>query len=299
MLTMVMVSLLVFTLGLSAAGDADKSKGKTKTARTGEICITFDELPVANTFAEVDREAVTERLLAALEKHEVKAAGFVVGNRIEDGYDILGAWLNKGHVLGNLTFSHQDLHELGPDGFAVDVIAGERALETMLEGFGQKKRYFRYPFLHYGNTIEAKREIGRYLAGKGVEVVHATVIVEDYFYNLSLEKSGDDIDSASFVGLRDDYLNHVLEELNRSELLAREVLKRDCRHILLLRANLLNSFFLDDLLTALEDEGYKFISVDRALQDKLYEAPEAYFGTRGVGYIEMLRNSAVDLLPAE
>ncbi|MEW5993673.1 MAG: polysaccharide deacetylase family protein, partial [Candidatus Zixiibacteriota bacterium] len=43
-----------------------------------EIAITFDQLPVAVSFAEVDRSAIAERLLGALKKHDVKAAGFVV-----------------------------------------------------------------------------------------------------------------------------------------------------------------------------------------------------------------------------
>jgi peptidoglycan/xylan/chitin deacetylase (PgdA/CDA1 family) len=274
-------------------------KDKTKKKPTGQICITFDELPVASTFTETDANYVTSNLLSALKNHKAPAAGFVVGSRIDGSYDLLGAWLNDGHLLGSLTNSHQDLHQLGWEPFIQDLSNGHNALEPMLSGFGQKQRFFRYPFLHYGNDVESKREVNRYLAANDIFVAHATIVVEDYLYNLSLEKLGKEIDSADYLSIRDEYLEHVLDQVIQAEEQAKEVLKRSCRHILLLRANRLNAEFLGDLLTMLEERGYQFISLDKALDDELYSAPEAYFGARGVGYIEMIRNSDTDLLPAE
>ncbi len=289
---MVAVCLMAVLLGATPAEAAKKKATK-------EICITFDELPVATSFSEVDHQQVTVDLLAALKKHEVKAAGFVVGKNINGQHDLLGAWLNDGHVLGSLTNSHQDLHLLAVESFLQDLAAGQAAMEPMLSGFGQEWRFFRYPFLHYGNTVEAKREVRRYLAANDIVIAHATVVVEDYFYNLTMEKLGEEIDSADYFNLRDDYLEHVLDAVEQAEADATQVLKRRCRHILQLRANLLNAVFLDDLLTMLEEQGYRFISLDRALDDELYFAPEAYFGARGVGYIQMIRESDSDLLPAE
>lgn len=282
----------------SPAQASDKAKVDKKKEPTKEICVTFDELPVAMAFRKVDRAAVTERLLVALKKHDVKAAGFVVGGNIGDSYDLLGSWLNEGHLLGNLTYSNQDLQELSAAAFINDIMAGEEALRPMLTGFGQTTRYFRYPFLHYGKTVESKREVGRMLATGEFVVAHVTVVVEDYLYNLSLEKLRRP-DSTEFDRLATEYIAHVLEELDRCERLAMEILKRPCRQILLLRANVLNSLVLDDLLTEIEAAGYRFVSLDRALQDKLYSAPEAYFGSRGVGYLDMLLQSEPDLLPAE
>jgi len=292
---LLLLALVMFALmALPTESAAKQTKKKNK-----EICITLDELPAAGTFGEVDAVEINTALLAALKKHEVHAAGFVVGASIDGNYDLLGAWLNDGHVLGNLTYSHQDLHVLGAEGFIHDLAAGEAALEPMLEGFGQDFRYFRYPFLHYGNTVEEKREVKRYLTANDIVVAHATVVVEDYLYDLSLQKLGDNIDSADYFNLRDDYLEHVLDQLHMAETDAMEVLKRPCRQILMLRANRLNAEYLDDILTLLQEEGYRFITLDQALEDKLYQAPEAYFGARGVGYIEMIRDSNTDLLPAQ
>jgi peptidoglycan/xylan/chitin deacetylase (PgdA/CDA1 family) len=198
-----------------------------------------------------------------------------------------------------LTYSEQDLNETGIEQFIKDIERGSEVLEPMLSGFGQKRRYFRYPFLHYGSSAETKRQVKLYLDDRDIVIAHATVIVEDYLYNLSFEKLGEEPDSAKYASLRYEYISHVLEQVERCEALATEMLNRRCRHILLLRANRLNAEFLDDLLTALRDMGYKFVSLDDALKDELYSSEEAYLGLRGVGYLDMLRLSNPDLLPAE
>ena len=297
------VGAAVVAMILVVAGpaySAGKSAGQsTKKKPIKRIAITLDELPASRSFGEVDRQAVNYLLLETLKRHNVKVTGFVVGEYIEESFDLLGQWLNNGHKLGNLTYSYQDFNELDPENFIADIIAGSEALETMLRGFGQKKRYFRYPYLHYGSTVEGKRAVRQYLDANDIIAGHATVVVDDFLYNLSLEKMGKVPDSADYEALMNDYINHVLDNIERSEQIARQILKRSCRQILQLRANRLNAVFLDELLTAVKGLGYQFISLDEALKDKLYSAPEAYYGLRGVGYLEMLQLSDPDLLPAE
>lgn len=291
-------NLVLLLLSFFFLGDQNSVEAKKSRAHK-EISITFDELPVARSFDEVDKAVLTTRILEVLKKHKVKAAGFVVSENIGNSFDLLGQWLNAGHVLGSLTYSHQDLNEIGAKQFIKDIASGSEALEPMLTGFGQKKRYFRYPFLHYGGTVEDKRQVKLYLDEHDIIVAHATVVVEDYLYNLSLEKISRRPDSTKYDALRYEYISHVLDQVERCEEMATQVLKCPCRQILQLRANRLNALFLDALLTALEDMGYKFVSLDYAMRDKLYSADEAYYGLRGVGYLDMIKLSNPDLLPAE
>lgn len=263
------------------------------------ICVTIDELPAAKSFGDVDHRMITTRILDALQAHEATATGFVVGENIADSYDLLGEWLNRGHALGNLTYSHQDLHDLGYHNFIPDVIAGHEALEPMLAGFGQQERYFRYPFLHYGSEPADKQLVSAFLSDHLYVIAHATVVVEDYLYNLSLEKLGEDADSADYFAIMEEYLNHVVDQIEAAEKLSMKVLQRPCRQILQLRANRLNALALDNLLASLEQFGWEFISLDYALADELYASPEGYTGLRGVGYLEMIEKSDPDLLPAE
>ncbi len=290
---------IIFVAGILGSPATTYGQGKKGKKSSKQICITFDELPVAISFGDVDRSAITYLILETLKKHKVKAAGFVVGNQIEDSFDILGEWLNNGHILGNMTYSNQDLHELGIEQYIADIAAGDKALETMLGGFGQKKRYFRYPYLHYGIDAEQKRQVKLFLDEHDYIIAHATILIEDYLYNLSLEKMGKFPDSAEYDILLNEYVNHVLDEIERMESVSQQVVTRPCRHIMRLKANRLNAVFLDEMLTQIEKMGYQFITLDKALSDKFFDAPEAYFGSRGISYIEMIQHSDPDHLPAE
>jgi len=289
---LIIALIALCVLALTPAADAKNKKPK-------QICLTFDELPAARSFGEVDREAINYLLLDALKRHEVKATGFVVGDQIEDSYDILGQWLNGGHHLGNLTWSGQDYNQLGPEQFIADIQKGTRALEPMLAGFGQKQRYFRFPYLHYGDTVERRRAVSLFLEDQGHTICPASVVPEDYLYNLNLIKLGKIPDSAKYEQLLNDYINHVLDELERVERLANNQIGRSVKHVLLLRANRLNAVYLDELLLALKDSGYEFITLDVALKDKVYQMPEAYYGLKGLGYLDMIDQSNPDLIPAE
>ncbi len=290
--------LIVFLATDITAQSKTKSNIQSKK-KSGQICITFDDLPVSISFNEFDRDSINKQILHVLKKYKVKAAGFVVGSRLKESYDIIGKWLNGGHRMGNQTFSNLDYNSHEINSFLEDVVQGSDILEPMLSGFGQKPRFFRFPYLHYGDNEEKKRRAAAFFKKYEIKVVPATVVVEDYLYNLQLEKTKGKLDSTKYNSLLNEYVNHVLDEIENSELLSYQVLGRNCRHILMLRANQLNAIFLDELLQAIKDSGYEFISLDKALRDKLYQEPEAYLGMRGVSYLEMIIESDPDLLPAK
>ena len=194
--------------------------------------------------------------------------------------------------------TNEDFHGLSIQKCIGEIRSGAASLEQMLLGFGQKKRYFRYPYLHYGTTMEARKQMNMFIEAQGTILAHATTVPEDYLYNLSLEKMGRQPDSIEYIALMNEYVNHVLDVMQRVELLGSEIVGSPFRQILSLTANRLNAVFLEDLLGALEEFGYRFISLDRALADKIYEIPEAYYRPIGVGYVDMIAQSNPDLVPA-
>lgn len=284
--------ICICLLSLTTASSAQNKQPKK------QIAITFNDLPAAEGFRDTDRDAITYLTLQALRKHDIKTVGFVVGNQIEESFDALGEWLNDGHKLGNMTFSKQDYNQLGIEQFITDIREGEQALDVMLDGFGQTERYFRYPYLHYGNDVRKKKQVQMYLDAQGYVIGHVTVVVDDYLYNLTLEKMGKEPDSQQYIALLNEYINHVLDQIEHAEHLSQQMFQRYCRQILQLSANRLNAVFLDEMLTAIENMGYEFITLDNALGDELFMMPEGYFGSRGVGYLEMLYESNADFLPA-
>lgn len=271
---LVLVTLLLLAALVSAA---DK-----------QIAITIDELPAAPSFEEIHPDAINYLILDALKKHHVKATGFVVGANIGNSLDILGQWLDAGHALGTMTYDNQDVNEVTADQFKAEVVKGVNELEGMLNSFGQTKRYFRFPFHKYGSTPEMKHDLRDFIQAHGEVICPATVIPEDFVYNATLAKLGKTPDSAHLLPLRDEYLNHIFDLLDRQEQLAEKLAARPVKQILLLRANRLNAIFIDDILTAFEDHGYKFIPLDSALTDDIYHKSENYTGSRGVGWLEMV-----------
>lgn len=263
-----------------------------------EICITFDDLPVARVDDRIERLMITDEILYTLEEFGVVAAGFVVGDNIGSDLDILESWLQAGHTLGNHTYYHTDLNDVPGKLFIEDIKKGGAVIEEVLTSAGQKKRYFRYPSLHCGNTFSAKEAVKDFLDEEGYTVAPVSVDTEDFAYNLQFEKIYKTSDSLRFVQLGDEYIDHIIERLLATEILADELLGRPIKQILLLHANRLNCAFLADLLTEIQGEGYRFVSLDRALTDPVYSMPDSYAGNKGLSTLEKLAKSDPDLLPA-
>jgi peptidoglycan/xylan/chitin deacetylase (PgdA/CDA1 family) len=274
----VMSVCVVLPLQILAQGKGEKK----------QIAITFDELPVAKSFEDVPADGINYLILDALKKHNVKATGFVVSANIGTNLDVLGQWLNDGHSLGTMTLDNEDINDMTLDKFKKEVVDGVEELEPMLNGFGQKRRYFRFPFLHYGATQGVKSSIRSFIEGHNQVIAHATIVPEDFTYNNALAGLGKIPDSTRLRQLGAEYFNHVLQVVEKEERLAQQLAGRPVKQILLLKANRLNATFLDDLLTTFEEQGYSWVTLDKALKDEIYSHGENYTGLRGVGYLDML-----------
>jgi peptidoglycan/xylan/chitin deacetylase (PgdA/CDA1 family) len=260
-------------------------------AQSKKITVTFDELPISQTFVKVSKAEVTTQIIGSLRELNITATGFVVGEQIATSADLIGEWLNAGHTLGSMTWSNQDFHDVGMAEFMRQVKQGQEALDPILSQFGQKRRYFRFPFLHYGATSGDKAKARQLLESQKMVIAHVTVKADDYLYNLRLEQLGLHADSVRLEQLMIEYISHVLGELARQEELAMLVAGKPVTHILQLRANRLNGLFCWNLLSAIKDEGYKFVTLDQALADPAYTITEKYTGNRGVGYLDMVAES--------
>jgi peptidoglycan/xylan/chitin deacetylase (PgdA/CDA1 family) len=291
--------LIIFPLTAFCQESQEKPVAKKEKKVTDKkICITFDNLPAERNYIHEERIEINEAILAALKKHEVPAAGFVIGDNIEGDWKILVDWLEGKHTLGFMTSSGQDLSNAPTEMFLADITKGKEVMEDIVDAYKQKGRYFRFPFLQYGDKPETKHKIEKFLKDYEISIAHTSIITEDFVYNLSLEKIINSNDSLKLLNLRDEYITHILERLGYYESLAIEILDRPIRHILQLRANRLNAMFLDDILLIIKDKGYKFVSLNYALKDKAYQRPDAYYGTKGVSFLERIKLSNPDLLPA-
>jgi peptidoglycan/xylan/chitin deacetylase (PgdA/CDA1 family) len=74
-----------------------KAKHSNYSEKGNNIAITFDDGP---------HPEFTPKVLRLLEKHQVKATFFLIGNQVEKHPEIVSKIINQGHTIGNHTYSH-------------------------------------------------------------------------------------------------------------------------------------------------------------------------------------------------
>jgi peptidoglycan/xylan/chitin deacetylase (PgdA/CDA1 family) len=261
-------------------------------AETRAVAVTFDDLPataagmVANDVASLT--AMTRSLLNAVRKHGVPAVGFVNEGKLfhpgaaagdaEGRTAVLRMWLDAGLELGNHTYSHRDLNHTPLDEFQADVIRGEAVTRKLADAAGVTFRYFRHPFLHVGHDMEQRRAFEVFLAARRYTVAPVTVDNDDFVYAAAYASALRRGDAATAARIGDDYLRYMDEVFTFFEAVSRRVLGREIPQVLLLHANTLNADSFDRVAAALVRRGYRFISLDEALQDKAYRLPDTFVG---------------------
>ncbi len=260
------------------------------------IAVTFDDLPLtASPHAACDSAALTrftERLVGQIVAHHIPATGLVVESRVCERLRpsllaaLLTRWLDAGLELGNHTASHPDLNTTPPEAYQQDIVRGERALRPLLTARGQELRYFRYPQLHTGTSIEAKREVERFLAQRGYTIAPVTVDNQEWVFAAVYARAMERGDSATARRVADAFLAHMEESLRFYEELSMSVLGYEVPQILLLHANLLNADRLAPLVEMLGRRGYGFVTLEEALDDPAYAIPDPYVGPRGLSWLQ-------------
>jgi hypothetical protein len=69
------------------------------------------------------------------------------------------------------------------------------------------------------------------------------------------------------------------------EHLSTEMFGREITQILLFHANDINADCLDEMLKRLESRGYRFVTLDQALEDKAYQTRDDYIGINGPSWL--------------
>ncbi len=242
------------------------------SARGVDLAVTVDDLPTHGPLAPgLTREVVAERFIAVLKKHRVPGVlGLVNGGQIEvvPAYaGILQRWVDAGYVLGNHTLHHTDIDRSSPQDFLVDVDRNERILAAYA---GADARLFRYPYLHEGNTLAKRQAIRAALRERGYEIAQVTVNFSDWAWNAPYAACVASGNLAGIEVLKRTFLDAAVEALRWSESTAETLVYRPIKQILLLHLGVFDVVMLDELLTAYERRGVRFISVREAVADAVY-----------------------------
>ncbi len=191
---------------------------------SNSVALTFDDGPIAGR---------TEEILRILESHDVHAAFFCIGNRVESNPQLTKRIFDSGHLIGNHSFWHRSTFDL-QSGAAIGKELDDTD-QAIFKAIGTKPAFFRPP---YGVTnpmvASAVKRRGYKTIGWSVRsfdtmIKDSKVLMERITRSL---KGGD-------VILLHDYSNTTLE-------------------------------ILPDLLNHIKKVGLKIVRVDQLLNEKAY-----------------------------
>ena len=260
-----------------------------------EVAITFDDLPIAGVLPRdiASSRALTDRLLRAIAAHHVPVVAFVNESKLAgdsgavdpDRVALLRRWLDAGLELGNHTYSHADFHAASLADFEADVIKGEATTRRLLEERGRTLRFFRHPFLHTGRDLVTRAAFERFLAERGYRIAPVTIDNDEYLFAGAYDRTLQRGDAATARRVADAYVPYMEAKVAYFERNEQELFGRAIRHVLLVHANMLNAERFGDLASMFERRGYRFISLDRALEDPAYASEDTYTGGGGITWL--------------
>jgi len=211
-------------------------------------------------------------ILSTLNAHSIKAALFVIGRNVEneEGQQLLDEWNKAGHLIGNHTYSHQNLNSpsMKLETYTADIAKAE----TLLKTFNRFQKYFRFPMLKEGDTAAKRDGVRTFLSEHGYRVGHVTIDTSDWVITSRLSDRLAKDPSADVKPFRDFYLEHMWDRAQYYDSLARRVLGRPVKHTILMHYNLLNGLVLGDLIEMFKSKGWKFIDASEALADPVFSA---------------------------
>jgi peptidoglycan-N-acetylglucosamine deacetylase len=259
-----------------------------------QVAITIDDLP-AGMSDRLPATAITEmtaRLLGTLRDQKIPVVGFVNEKKlykfgeVDERIKALKMWLDYGFELGNHTYSHASLNQVGLKAWEDDVIQGENVTRLLLAQHNMKLRYFRHPYLDTGRDLSTRRQAEEFLVARGYRIAPITLDGWDWMYAGVYEDAKKRGDTALQQDLVKSYLSYHDSVFAYSESLSVQIMGYEPKQILLLHASQLEADHIGELLDVLRKRGYRFVTLGDALSDSAYSLPDTYVGEEGTGWVD-------------
>jgi peptidoglycan/xylan/chitin deacetylase (PgdA/CDA1 family) len=278
--------LLLLLLGM---GFADSSPSSPQRS----IVVTVDDLPVVPATLDIGtQEKLTHALVSAIQRSGAPAIAFVNETKLYvDGVldprrvNLLNIWLDAGFELGNHTFNHPSLHEVGPEAFEESIIKGEQVIRPLLAKRGLTLRYFRHPYLMTGRDLATRQRIESFLAAHGYRIAPVTVDNADWIFARAYQDALDHHDQALVDRIGTEYVAYQDRKVDYWERESRDLFGREIPQILLMHASQMNADRYAALAAVLVRRGYRFVTLDEALRDPAWKEPDAFFGRGGISWL--------------
>jgi len=281
--------IVICTLSLFPAGAASQTAKPDR-----QVAITIDDLPagMADRLPASDITALTTKLLGTLRDQKVPAVGFVNEKKlyktgeVDERIKVLQMWLDYGFELGNHTFSHASLNQVGLKAWEDDIVQGESITRMLLAQKKMKLRYFRHPYLDTGRDLQTRRQAEAFLVERGYRIAPITLDGWDWMFAGVYEDAWKRNDTALQDKIAKEYLAYHDAVFAYDEQFSGKLLGYEPKQILLLHASHLEADHIGELLEVLRKRGYRFITLGEALSDQAYSLPDNYVGEEGSGWLE-------------
>ena len=259
-----------------------------------QVAVTIDDLPagMADRLPAADILAMTAKLLGTLRDQKIPVVGFVNEKKlykpgeVDDRIKALEMWLDYGFELGNHTFSHASLNQVGLKAWEDDVIQGENVTRMLLAQHKMRLRYFRHPYLDTGRDLLTRRQAEAFLVERGYRIAPITLDGWDWMFAGVYEDAKKRNDTALQQQLVKEYLAYHDAVFAYSEQLSLKIVGYEPRQIILLHASNLEADHIGELLDVLRRRGYRFITLQDALSDSAYSLPDTFVGEEGTGWLD-------------
>ena len=245
------------------------------TCLAQKVAITFDDLPANGELPPgVSRAETAKNVLGILkERHVPPVYGFINAQKLEgstDGAEALKLWA-AAEPVGNHTYSHMDLEANSALAFEREIDEDEPALELLSGDAKGSWRWFRYPYLHEGDTVEKRRAVRAYLKAHGYRIAQVTLDWEDYLWNFAYARCAAKNDAKGIEWLRSSYLNTASEFLDGGRAQAKLIYGHEISYVLLLHLGAFSSTILPEALDLLNKKGFTLVTLEEAESDAAYE----------------------------
>jgi peptidoglycan/xylan/chitin deacetylase (PgdA/CDA1 family) len=256
-----------------------------------QVAITVDDLPMHGDLpSTMTRSDIAKKMIEAFKAKGVPGVyGFVNAKNIggdADKASVLKIWANSGFALGNHTFSHIDLNAATVEQFEDEIVANASELQGLMGS--RDWHWFRYPFLHEGDTLEKRHAVRKYLSDHGYKVAQVTLDFADYAWNNPYARCVAKQDAQAIDWLKSSYLSTATDDIALDRKLSAMLFGRDIKYVLLLHIGALDSMMLPELLDLFKKQGFDFVSLEEAEKDPSYQSDPDAALPHGGTFLEQL-----------
>lgn len=241
---------------------------------TIKMAVTVDDLPLHGKLPPgLSRLEIAKSMLATLKSNHVpEVYGFINAGKLgqdKELAEILNLWIKSGYPLGNHTFSHKDLNKISAEEFNEDIKKNEPILKAVSGRFDW--RYFRYPYLHEGGSLETRAAVRAYLKANNYKIAFVTDEFEDWAWNEPYARCREKSDPKAVQQLTASYAKAASDRLNRDSEVLNAVYHRPVKRILLLHIGAFDAQMLPTILKMYREKGVEFIPLSEAVKDPIYD----------------------------